>query len=75
MGKGVTFLNPELLWLFLLLPFAVVWYMWKRKQSVATLKISSVRGFKAQKSLLAKLKPMLFVLRLLALSALIIAMA
>ena len=75
MGKGVTFLNPELLWLFLLLPLAVVWYMWKRKQSVATLKISSVRGFKAQKSLLAKLKPMLFVLRILALSALIIAMA
>ena len=75
MGKGVAFLNPELLWLFLLLPLAVVWYMWKRKQSVATLKISSVRGFKAQKSLLAKLKPMLFVLRLLALSALIIAMA
>ena len=75
MGKGVTFLNPEFLWLFLLLPLAVVWYMWKRKQSVATLKISSVRGFKAQKSLLAKLKPMLFVLRILALSALIIAMA
>ena len=75
MGKGVTFLNPELLWFFLLLPLAVVWYMWKRKQSVATLKISSVRGFKAQKSLLAKLKPMLFVLRILALSALIIAMA
>ena len=75
MGKGVTFLNPELLWLFLLLPLAVVWYMWKRKQSTATLKISSVRGFKAQKSLLAKLKPMLFVFRLLALSALIIAMA
>ena len=75
MGKGVTFLNPEFLWLFLLLPLAVVWYMWKRKQSVATLKISSLRGFKAQKSLLAKLKPILFVLRLLALSALIIAMA
>jgi Ca-activated chloride channel family protein len=39
------------------------------------LKISSVKGFKAQKSLLAKLKPFLFVLRLLALSSLIIAMA
>jgi Ca-activated chloride channel family protein len=39
------------------------------------LKISSVKGFKAQKSLLAKLKPFLFVFRLLALSSLIIAMA
>ena len=75
MGKEVTFLNPELLWLFVLLPVAVVWYMWKRKKSVATLKISSIRGFKAHKSWLAKLKPMLFILRVLALSALIIAMA
>jgi Ca-activated chloride channel family protein len=73
--KEVSFLNPEFFWLFLLLPAAVVWFIWKRKQQSATLKISSVRGFKAQKSLLAKLKPILFVLRLLALSSLIIAMA
>ena len=73
--KEVTFLNPELFWLFLLLPAAVLWQIWKRKQQSATLKISSVKGFKAQKSLLAKLKPFLFVLRLLALSSLIIAMA
>ncbi len=75
MVKEVTFLNPEFLWLFLLLPMAAGWFIWKRKQLSTTLKISSVKGFKAQKSLLAKLKPMLFVLRLLALSALIIAMA
>ncbi len=72
--KEVSFLNPEFFWLFLLLPAAIAWQFWKRKQS-ATLKISSVRGFKAQKSLAAKLKPYLFVLRLLALSSLIIAMA
>jgi Ca-activated chloride channel family protein len=73
--KEVSFLNPEFFWLFLLLPATVVWHIWKRKQQTATLKISSVKGFKAQKSLLAKLKPFLFVLRLLALSSLIIAMA
>lgn len=73
--KEVSFLNPEFFWLFLLLPAAVAWFIWKRKQQTATLKISSVKGFKAQKSLLAKLKPFLFVLRLLALSSLIIAMA
>ena len=73
--KEVSFLNPEFFWLFLLLPVAVAWFIWKRKQQIATLKISSVKGFKAQKSLLAKLKPLLFVLRLLALSSLIIAMA
>ena len=73
--KDVSFLNPEFFWLFLLLPAAVLWQIWKRKQQSVTLKISSVKGFKTQKSLLAKLKPFLFVLRLLALSSLIIAMA
>ena len=73
--KDVSFLNPEFFWLFLLLPGAVLWQIWKRKQQSVTLKISSVKGFKTQKSLLAKLKPFLFVLRLLALSSLIIAMA
>jgi len=73
--KEVSFLNPEFFWLFLLLPVAVVWHIWKRNQQTATLKISSVKGFKSDKSLLAKLKPFLFVLRLLALSSLIIAMA
>ena len=75
MLKEVSFLNPEFFWLFLLLPIAVVWHIWKRKQLSATLKISSVKGFKAQKSWIAKLKPYLFVLRLLALSSLIIALA
>lgn len=73
--KEVSFLNPEFFWLFLILPAAVLWQIWKRKQQSATLNISSVKGFKSQKSLLAKLKPFLFVLRLLALSSLIIAMA
>jgi len=73
--KDVSFLNPEFFWLFLLLPVAVAWLFWKGKKSAATLKISSVKGFKAEKSIAAKLKPYLFVLRLLALSSLIIAMA
>ncbi len=74
MGK-VTFLNPEFFWLFLLIPIAVAWLYWKRNQTTATLKISSLKGFESNKSLLAKLKPLLNVLRLLALSSLIIAMA
>ena len=73
--KDVSFLNPEFFWLFLLLPVAIAWLFWKGKKSSATLKISSVKGFKAEKSIAAKLKPYLFVLRLLALSSLIVAMA
>lgn len=71
----VTFLNPEFFWLFLLIPIVIGWQIWKRNEQTATLKISSLQGFKTSKSILAKLKPMLFVFRLLALSSLIIAMA
>lgn len=71
----VTFLNPEFFWFFLLIPIVIGWQIWKRNEQTATLKISSLKGFKTSKSILAKLKPMLFVFRLLALSSLIIAMA
>jgi Ca-activated chloride channel homolog len=71
----VTFLNPEFFWLFLALPFAIAWLFFKRKQQTATLKISSVSGFKASKSKLALLKPYLNVLRIVALGSLIIALA
>src|SRR5659263_56832 len=74
MGK-ITFLNPEFFWLFLLIPMAIVWLFWERNHQSATLKISSIQGFKDSNSFLAKAKPLLNVLRLLALSSLIVAMA
>jgi Ca-activated chloride channel homolog len=74
MGK-ITFLNPQFFWLFLLIPVAIAWLFYKRKQQSATLKISSIKGFKTQETFLGKLKPFLSVFRLLALSSLIIAMA
>lgn len=74
MGK-LTFLNPEFFWLFLLIPLAVIWLFYKRNQQVATLKISSIKGFQGGTSLLARLKPYLSVLRLVALCSLIIALA
>lgn len=73
--EKITFLNPEFFWLFLLIPLAIVWLVWKRNQQSATLKMSSLQGFKGTESLLTKLKPGLDVLRLLALSFLIVAMA
>lgn len=73
--KNITFANPEFFWLFLLVPMAIGWYLWKRREQTATLKVSSVKGFKATHSVLPKLKPLLFVFRILALSALIVAIA
>lgn len=72
---NVSFLNPEFFWLFLLIPVAIAWLYWKRKEQSASLKISSVKGFKTSKSFLATLKPYLVVLRLVTLSSLIIALA
>jgi Ca-activated chloride channel family protein len=71
----VTFLNPEFFWLLLLIPIAIAWLFWKGNHQTATLKISSLQGFKSSNSLLVRLKPMLNVFRLLALSSLIVAMA
>lgn len=71
----MTFLNPEFFWLFLLIPIAGVWLVWKRNQRSATLKMSSLQGFKGTESLTTKLKPALDILRLLALTSLIVAMA
>ncbi len=75
MLEGIEFLNKELFWLLLALPIAVAWYVFKNKQQTATLKMSSLKGFKLTNSALPKLKHGLFVLRLLALALLITALA
>lgn len=75
MFANYTFENPEFFWLLLLLLPAIGWYYWKRQQQTPELRMSSVKGFKVKQSLLSKLKPLLFVLRLLALALLITAMA
>ncbi len=73
--ENITFLHPQFFWLFLVLPVAIAWYIWKRKEQSATLTISSIQGFKVKPSLLGRVKPVLFILRLLALSFLIVALA
>ncbi len=75
MFANFTFENPEFFWLFLLLPLAIGWYLWKRNKQTPELKISTTKGFKVKAGLLPKLRPVLFVLRLLTLSLIIIAMA
>ena len=75
MFDNFEFSNPEFFWLLLVLPLAIAWYIWTRKRQTAAVKISSVKGFKTSSSWLAKLKPLLFVLRLLTLALLITAMA
>ncbi|CAM4070502.1 aerotolerance regulator BatA [Flavobacterium branchiophilum NBRC 15030 = ATCC 35035] len=73
--EKVTFLNPGFFWLFLLLPFAIAWHFWKKNQNAPTLTVSAIKGFEGSTTLKIKLRPILIVLRMLALSAIIIAMA
>ncbi|WP_282112235.1 vWA domain-containing protein [Maribacter stanieri] len=74
MFDNISFANPDFFWLFLILPLAIVWYIFKQKEQTASLRISSAKGF-SYNSILPKLKPGLFLLRLLALGAIIVALA
>ena len=75
MFEGIDFVNKEFFWLLLALPLAILWYILKHKNQTAELKISSLKGFKITNSALPKFKHALFVLRLLALTLLITALA
>jgi len=75
MFENLIFEDPQFFWLLLLLPIALGWYIWKRNRQTAELKISSIRGFKTNPGILGKLRPVLFILRLLVLALVITALA
>ncbi|WP_228852762.1 vWA domain-containing protein [Aegicerativicinus sediminis] len=75
MIDGIEFMNKEFFWLFLLIPFAIAWYVYTYRRSSAELKISSLKGFKVTNSWLPKLKHLLFALRMIALALLVTALA
>lgn len=71
----ITFLNPVFLWLLLVLPPVILWYLWKRRQQTASLTMSSLGGFTPKQSLAVRLEPALFGMKLLALVLIIVAIA
>jgi Ca-activated chloride channel family protein len=73
--NNITFENPQWFWLFLLFPILIAWYIWKRNLQTPEVRISSIKGFKMKQGWLQKLRPLLFVLRLLMLALLITGMA
>ncbi len=75
MFDNIEFLNKELFWLLLLLPIAIIWYVFKHNKQTAELKISSIKGFKVSPSIWSKFRHVLFALRLIALGLLITALA
>jgi Ca-activated chloride channel family protein len=75
MLQNFEFVNPQFFWLLLLLPGLILWYLWQRKNQQATLKISSLKGFKTAKNWMARLRPVLFALRMISLALIITALA
>ncbi|OUS14674.1 aerotolerance regulator BatA [Nonlabens dokdonensis] len=72
---NIEFASPEMFWLFLGLPFVIAFYIWTYNKQNAAVKVSSSKGFQSSSSFLGKLRPLVFILRLLALSLIIIALA
>ncbi len=75
MFKNFTFENPEFFWLLLLLlPLLVGWYLWRRNQQQAALKIGNSQGFSTT-DVVSKLHPIMSLLKLLAIAFIVIALA
>lgn len=68
-----SFANPEFLWLLTLLPLLAGWYLLKNKKAKVTLKMPTTIGFTGH--FYTRANHFLFVLRILALAALIVGLA
>ena len=72
----LTFLHPHFLYLLILVPLFVAWYIYKQKDMQASLQISTLRGFsKAPVSKKIYLRHLVFTLRMLVISLLIVILA
>ena len=76
MLKGITFAQPHYLYLLILVPALVAWYIFRLSKNDADLRISSTAGFDGiRKSLKIYFYHGLFALRMMAVALLIIALA
>ena len=75
MLQGIEFTHTELLWLLLLLPPLLLWYVIKHKKQTAVLEISNSSGLVKGSLFWTVLKHCLFGFRTLALVLIIVAMA
>ena len=74
MFANLEFTNPEFLWMLLIIPLLMLWFFLTRKRDSADLSMPSTTGFQ-KGNFWSKTKPVLYVLRLLALALLIVALA
>ena len=76
MFENIEFANPKLLWLLLLVPLTILWYVLRHKKQEASMQFSDTHGFaKLPKTWKAYLRHLLFALKMAALALLIVALA
>ena len=76
MFENIEFANPKLLWLLLLVPLTIIWYILRHKKQEASLNFSDLNGMaKLPKTWKAYLRHLLFALKMAALALLIVALA
>ena len=76
MFENIEFANPKLLWLLLLVPALIVWYILRHKKHEASVNFSDLKGMvKLPKTWKAYLRHILFALKMAALALLIVALA
>ncbi len=74
--NNIVFANKEYFWLFLLFIPAIVWYVLRLQKSAAYMKVGSLNAFSSiKKPIRYYLRHVLFVLRMLSISAIIIVLA
>ena len=74
MLENISFLNPEFFWFFTLFPLLIVWELYTNKIKQAHLQLSSIKALN-KKTFRIYLHPILFILRLISLSLIIVGLA
>ena len=71
----IQFLNPEFLWILIVVPIAITWFILKKNKLNNSISIPNTSALLSQSSILPKLKPFLNILRIFSLIFIIIALA
>jgi Ca-activated chloride channel homolog len=76
MFEGLTFKNPELFYLLLVLVPMAAWYIFRQKRNTASIQVSSTASlFKAPKTIRHYLRHLVFVCQMMALAFFVVVLA
>ena len=71
----IEFLNPDFLWLLVLIPISVLWYFYAKNYKSNSLNFSNSKAFSESKSFIVWMQPIMRIIRIISLGLIIIALA